>query len=147
MAAFDRIKSGIPGLDQALDNIRLGDNVVWNVTNLNEFSYFVDPYVKQAKEDNRNLIYIRFANHDPLIEMTDEDFRLLEAEQNNPDAEFSMIERDGIKIYQVNPYNQFETFTLEVRRIIEKEGFDAFIEDNFADSPKVQIVFDEEKEI
>ena len=126
MAAFDRIKSGIPGLDKALDNIRLGDNVVWNVTNLNEFSYFVNPYVKQAKEDNRNLIYIRFANHPPLIEMTDEDFRLLEIEENNPDTEFAMIERDGIKIYQVNPYNQFETFTLEVHRIIEKEGFDAF---------------------
>ncbi|WP_405295283.1 PEP/pyruvate-binding domain-containing protein [Methanobrevibacter sp.] len=126
MAAFDRIKSGIPGLDKALDNIRLGDNVVWNVTNLNEFSYFVDPYVKQAKEDNRNLIYIRFANHSPLIEMTDEDFKLLEIEKNNPDAEFCMIERDGIKIYQVDPYKQFETFTLEVHRIIEKEGFDAF---------------------
>ena len=54
MAAFDRVKSGIPGLDKALDNIRLGDNVVWNVTNLNEFSYFVNPYVKQAKKDNRN---------------------------------------------------------------------------------------------
>ena len=126
MAAFDRIKSGIPGLDTALDNIRLGDNVVWNVTNLNEFSYFVNPYVKQAKEDNRNLIYIRFANHPPLIEMTEEDFRLLEIEDDNPDTEFSMIERDGIKIYKVNPYNQFETFTLEVHRIIEKEGFDAF---------------------
>ena len=126
MAAFERIKSGIPGLDEALDNIRLGDNVVWNVTNLNEFSYFVDPYVKQAKEDKRNLIYIRFANHHPLIEMTDEDFRLLEIEQNNSETEFCMIERDGIKIYLVNPYNQFETFTLEVHRIIEKEGFDAF---------------------
>ena len=126
MAAFDRIKSGIPGLDTALDNIRLGDNVVWNVTNLNEFSYFVNPYVKQAKEDGRNLIYIRFANHPPLIEMTEEDFRLLEIEDDNPDTEFSMIERDGIKIYKVNPYNQFETFTLEVHRIIEKEGFDAF---------------------
>ena len=126
MAAFDRIKSGIPGLDKALDNIRLGDNVVWNVTNLNEFSYFVDPYVKQAKEDNRNLIYIRFANHPPLIEMTEEDFKLLEIEENNPETEFCMIERDGIKIYKVNPYNQFETFTLEVHRIIEKEGFDAF---------------------
>ena len=126
MAAFDRIKSGIPGLDEALDNIRLGDNVVWNVTNLNEFSYFVNPYVKQAKEDGRNLIYIRFANHPPLIEMTDKDFELLEIEQDNPDTEFCMIERDGIKIYQVNPYNQFETFTLEVHRIIEKEGFDAF---------------------
>ena len=126
MAAFDRIKTGIPGLDDALDNIRLGDNVVWNVTNLNEFSYFVNPYVKQAKEDNRNLIYIRFANHPPLIEMTEKDFKMLEKEQENPDTEFCMIERDGIKIYQVNPYNQFETFTLEVHRIIEKEGFDAF---------------------
>ena len=126
MAAFDRIKSGIPGLDEALDNIRLGDNVVWNVTNLNEFSYFVDPYVKQAKEDNRNLIYIRFANHPPLIEMTEDDFKLLEIEENNSETEFCMIERDGIKIYKVNPYNQFETFTLEVQRIIEKEGFDAF---------------------
>ena len=126
MAAFDRIKSGIPGMDQALDNIRLGDNVVWNVTNLNEFSYFVGPYVKQAKEDNRNLIYIRFSNDPPLIEMSEEDFRLLEIEENNPDTEFCMIERDGIKIYKVNPYNQFETFTLEVHRIIEKEGFDAF---------------------
>ena len=126
MAAFERIKSGIPGLDEALDNIRLGDNVVWNVTNLNEFSYFVDPYVKQAKEDERNLIYIRFANHPPLIEMTEEDFKQLEIEENNPETEFCMIERDGIKIYKVNPYNQFETFTLEVHRIIEKEGFDAF---------------------
>ena len=126
MAAFERIKSGILGLDEALDNIRLGDNVVWNVTNLNEFSYFVDPYVKQAKEDKRNLIYIRFANHPPLIEMTEDDFNLLEIEENNPETEFCMIERDGIKIYKVNPYNQFETFTLEVHRIIEKEGFDAF---------------------
>ena len=126
MVAFERIKSGIPGLDEALDNIRLGDNVVWNVTNLNEFSYFVNPYVKQAKKDERNLIYIRFANHHPLIEMSDEDFRLLEAEEKNPETEFAMIERDGIKIYKVNPYNQFETFTLEVHRIIEKEGYDAF---------------------
>ena len=126
MTAFDRIKSGIPGLDTALDNIRLGDNVVWNVTNLNEFSYFVEPYVKQAKIDKRNLIYIRFANHNPLIEMSEKDFELLEKEENNPDKKFCMIERDGIKIYKVNPYKQFETFTLEVRRIIEKEGVDAF---------------------
>ena len=126
MAAFDRVKSGIPGLDKALDNIRLGDNVVWNVTNLNEFSYFVNPYVKQAKKDNRNLIYIRFATHPPLIEMTEEDLILLKKEENNPDTEFCMIEREGIKIYMVNPYNQFETFTLEVHRIIEKEGYDAF---------------------
>ena len=31
MAAFDRIHSGIPSMDIALDSIRLGDNVVWQV--------------------------------------------------------------------------------------------------------------------
>ena len=33
MAAFDRVKSGIPEMDEALDHIRLGDNVVWRVYN------------------------------------------------------------------------------------------------------------------
>jgi hypothetical protein len=32
MAAFDRIQSGIPEMDAAFDNIRLGDNVVWRVS-------------------------------------------------------------------------------------------------------------------
>ena len=49
MVAFERIKSGIPQLDETLDNIRLGDNVVWQVSNLDEFLYFVEPFVKQAQ--------------------------------------------------------------------------------------------------
>lgn len=53
MVAFERIKSGIPQLDETLDNIRLGDNVVWQVSNLDEFLYFVKPFVKQAQEDNK----------------------------------------------------------------------------------------------
>ena len=126
MAAFERIKSGIDELDETLDNIRLGDNVVWQVSNLKEFSYFVNPYVKQALEDKRNLIYINFGQHEPLIDMTDDDFERLEAERRNPDTEFAMIEKDGIKIYKVDPMEQFESFTLEVHNIITKEGFDAF---------------------
>lgn len=126
MAAFERVKSGIDELDKTLDNIRLGDNVVWQVSNLKEFSYFVNPYVKQALEDERNLIYINFGQHEPLIDMTDEDFERLEAERNNPETEFAMIEKDGIKIYKVDPMEQFESFTLEVHNIITKEGFDAF---------------------
>ena len=34
MAAFDRVLSGIPEMDIAFDNIRLGDNVVWRVSDL-----------------------------------------------------------------------------------------------------------------
>lgn len=126
MAAFDRIKSCIPELDETLDNIRLGDNVVWHISNLKEFSYFVDPFIKQAKEDGRNLIYMRFADHEPLIEMSEKDIEDLDYEFENKGDGFAMIERDGIKIYKVNPYNQFESFTLEVHNIIDKEGFDAF---------------------
>ena len=51
MAAFDRISSGISEMDTALDNIRLGDNVVWRVSDLSEFKLFMEPYIKQAIED------------------------------------------------------------------------------------------------
>ena len=126
MVAFERVKSGIEQLDETLDNIRLGDNVVWQVSNLDEFSYFVNPYVKQALKDKRNLIYINFGQHEPLIPMSDDDFKELEAEMDNPETEFAMIERNGIKIYKVDPMEQFESFTLEVHNIITKEGYDAF---------------------
>lgn len=126
MAAFDRIQSGIPELDESLDNIRLGDNVVWHVSDLKEFRYFAEPFIEQAKKDKRNLIYINFAQHEPLIEMTEDDFLELDSEMENPDSEFAMIERDGIKIYKVDPHKQFESFTLEVHNIIAKEGYDAF---------------------
>ena len=36
MAAFERVKSGIPAMDKVLDNIRLGDNVVWRVSDLKD---------------------------------------------------------------------------------------------------------------
>ena len=67
MAAFDRVKSGIPEMDAALDNIRLGDNVVWRVSELSQFKLFMEPYVEQAIEDKRNIIYFRFASHEPLL--------------------------------------------------------------------------------
>ncbi|MBQ1352035.1 MAG: hypothetical protein IIY71_04865, partial [Oscillospiraceae bacterium] len=67
MSAFERIRSGTPALDKVLDSIRLGDNVVWRVSNLEEFLLFAEPYVDQAIEDNRNFIYVRFATHPPLV--------------------------------------------------------------------------------
>lgn len=63
MAAFERVNSGIPQMDEALDNIRLGDNVVFRVSNLEEFKLFLNPYIEQAKLDKRNIIYFRFASH------------------------------------------------------------------------------------
>ena len=103
MAAFDRIKSGIPEMDTALDNIRLGDNVVWRVSCLSEFKFFMEPYVRQAIEDKRNIIYFRFASHEPLLE-----------------------DRPEIKRVDVPLSHRFENFTVDIHNVIEKEGYDAF---------------------
>ena len=103
MAAFDRIKSGISEMDTALDNIRLGDNVVWRVSDLAEFKLFMEPYIKQAIEDKRNIIYFRFASHEPLLE-----------------------ERLEIKRIDVPLSHRFETFTVDIHNEIEKAGRDAF---------------------
>ena len=103
MAAFDRVLSGIPDMDKALDNIRLGDNVVWRVSDLNEFRLFMEPYVEQAKRDGRNIIYFRFASHEQLVDECPE-----------------------VKIYRIPLSRRFETFTVEIHNIIEAEGRDAF---------------------
>ena len=103
MAAFDRVSSGIPQMDKCFDNIRLGDNVVWRVDRLEDFSLFVKPYAEQAIRDGRNLIYIRFASHPPFFE-----------------------ERPGIKIVNVELSHRFETFTVAIHEIIRQEGYDAF---------------------
>ena len=103
MAAFERILSGIPEMDEALDNIRLGDNVVWRVSTLDEFHLFVDPYLGQAIKDHRNIIYVRFASHPPITE-------------GHPE----------IKTVHIELSHRFETFSVAIHNLIAEEGSDAF---------------------
>lgn len=102
MAAFDRISCGIPELDSVFDNIRLGDNVVWQLSSLDNFPAFVEPFVEQCVSDKRPMIYVRFASHEPLVKP-----------------------QPGVTIYELNPHKGFEAFTIEVREIITKEGCEA----------------------
>ena len=103
MAAFEPICSGLPEMDRALDYIRLGDNVVWQVSELEEFRVVARAFAAQAIRDGRNLIYFRFADHDPIL----------------PPME-------GLKIIPVELSHRFETFTIHIHNLIEKEGRDAF---------------------
>ena len=102
MAAFDRISCGIPQLDTVFDNIRLGDNVVWQLSSLEDFPTFVEPFVAQCLADKRPIIYMRFASHEPLVKP-----------------------QPGVTIYELNPHKGFEAFTIEVRELITKEGREA----------------------
>ena len=103
MAAFEKTRSGIPMMDEALQYIRLGDNVVWQVPSLNEFRYVAERFAQQAIADRRNLIYIRFAEHEPIL-----------------------TPRQGLKIEHVELSHRFENFTVNIHNLIEREGYDAF---------------------
>lgn len=103
MAAFDKVLSGIPALDQVLDHIRMGDNVVWRVSDLDEFRLFAAPFVEQAKKDGRKIIYFRFASHPELV------------------ADCPEVKRVCVPLS-----HRFETFTVEIHKVIEKEGRAAF---------------------
>ena len=98
MAAFERISCGIPQLDPVFDNIRLGDNVVWQLSSLADFPYFVNPFVKQCVADNRPMIYIRFASHAPLVN-----------------------EQAGVTIYELNP-RDLKHSLLKFAKSLPKKG-------------------------
>ena len=103
MGAFDRIQSGMPGLDELLNNIRMGDNVVWSVSDLEDFRFFAVPFAGQAIRDGRNLIYMRFADHEPLLPPM-----------------------PGLKICEFDSDKGFEAFTVDIYNKITEEGRDAF---------------------
>ncbi len=95
--------TGLPGLDQALKGVRLGDNVVFQVNTIDDYIRFVHPFCRKAYEQKRKLIYFRFADHPSLLPA-------------------------GIKadIYQLHPEIGFEDFLSEIFDIIEKAGKEAF---------------------
>lgn len=100
--AAERASTGIAGLDQAVDGLRLGDNVVWQVDDLDAFRTVLDPFVAQSRAEGRRILYVRFAEHPPLV--TDDD----------------------IEVHRLDPSRGFEHFAARVHDLIEAEGRRAF---------------------
>jgi len=103
MASFEKIGSGISGIDAVLEWIRIGDNVVWQVDSVDDYRMMAERFAEQALRDKRDLIYIRFAPHESILE-----------------------EREGLTVHRLDPTLGFEHFTGEVHRIVEKAGLEAF---------------------
>ena len=98
MVMHDRVSTGMAGLDQIIDQLRLGDNVVWQVDSISDYKKMVEPYVAQAMRDKRKVIYIRFGKHEALLD-----------------------DSLDIKIYFVEAQKGFESFAIAVRSLIEQE--------------------------
>ncbi len=101
--AFEPVPSGCPGLDQALDYLRLGDNVVWQVSTLEEYRMFAEPFARQAVADGRKMVYIRFGRHDPVLS-----------------------DLTGITVKTFDPEEGFEAFTVRIHEEINRLGREVF---------------------
>lgn len=97
--ASKTISSGLTPLDELLQGLHLGDNVVWQVDRLEDYPYFVEALAEQAIRDGLDCVYLRFAPHIAILEP-----------------------RPGLTITRIDPSPGFDYFTGEVHRIIEERG-------------------------
>ena len=93
------IPSGIQALDEVLQGIRLGDNVVWQVDRLEDYRYFAAPFAEAAIAARRRLVYLRFASHPPVL-----------------------APHPGLETIELDPSLGFDYFTREVHLLIEAHG-------------------------
>ncbi len=91
--------SGIQALDEVIQGIRLGDNVVWQVDCLEDYRYFAEPFAETSIASHRHTVYLRFAPHPPVL-----------------------TSRPGLEIIGLNPAQGFDYFTRETHRLIEAYG-------------------------
>ncbi len=103
MVIHNKVSTGLQGFDQAIDHLRLGDNVVWQVDSVSDYIEMVRPYVARAKLDSRKLIYVRFGAHEPIIE-------------ESPD----------VGLIHIDASQGFEFFATEVHHIVKEAGKQAF---------------------
>lgn len=99
----EKISTGWPGLDAAIDQLRIGDNVVWMAETVADYRRFVEPFVEAAVRARKRVFYLRFADHPPLLKAG-----------------------SGAIIERLDARRGFEAFTTAIHRIISREGEGAF---------------------
>lgn len=103
MKSIVSASTGIQSLDDVLNGLRMGDNVVWQVDDIGDYRHYVIPYVESAKDEGRKIVYMRFAEHEPLLEQSEK-----------------------IKVYSLDANSGFESFTTQAYNIVSQEGRDVF---------------------
>ncbi|MBN2038123.1 MAG: PEP/pyruvate-binding domain-containing protein [Chitinispirillaceae bacterium] len=96
---YTRMTTGLPGLDKALNTVRPGDNIVFQVASVNDYSPFVIPFCASANKEKKKLIYFRFAEHACLLPQS-----------------------ISARVVTLHPENGFESFIDDIFDVIEKSG-------------------------
>jgi len=103
MNSPERASTGLRGLDEILDALRIGDNVVWRIDSIADYRSFVAPFVRASLQAGKRVVYMRFGRHEPLV-------------QSAP----------NVVTYKLDALRGFESFASRVHAIITEEGRGAF---------------------
>ena len=104
-----RIGTGIDGLDRAIDCLRSGDTVLWQVEHIGDYIFAATQFVASTARDGQRIVYLRFGDHEEII-----------------DAQALADRGANVRKYDLDPGVGFETFAVQVHRIIAKEGAGVF---------------------
>ena len=94
----------LPGLDEIVAGLHPGDVVTWQIDAVEEYRKLVAPFAAAARCNGRQLLYFRFAGHEPLLP---------------PDS--------GATVYALDPAQGFENFIAAVHAAIERAGSGVFV--------------------
>lgn len=98
-----KTSTGLDSLDAVIDGLRTGDNVVWQVDEIEDYADVVNSFTARALKDNRKIIYMRFAQHRPIVQ---------------PDPRIKVCNMDAAK--------GFEFFSSQVHDRVTREGEGAY---------------------
>lgn len=105
------LSTGLPGLDRVIGGVFAGDNIVWQVDDIDDYVPFVEAFCREAHRRGQKLIYFRFARHAPLLP---------------PDV--------PAETHTLHPEVGFESFTAAIHEVIRQAGRGAcYVFDSLSD--------------
>lgn len=103
------VSTGIDGLDSSIDFLRPGETAIWQIEHIRDYMFVSTKLVTSVVRRGIRLVYIRFGDHEEIV-----DIEALQAVGSN------------VKQYTLDPRVGFETFAVQVHRIISAEGKNVF---------------------
>ena len=98
MSRLETVRTGLSGLDKVFQYVRLGESVVWQISDLEDYAFFAEHFAEQGIKEGRKVIYFRFSDKPALLE-----------------------EQEGLQIVKMDMDVGFEGFTIGVYNVMRRQ--------------------------
>ncbi|MBN1532466.1 MAG: PEP/pyruvate-binding domain-containing protein [Spirochaetes bacterium] len=99
MQSIIKMTTGLVGLDNVINSLRMGDNVVWQVDEIADYAQFAEPFAESVIAQGKRLVYMHFATHSQILFP----------------GQYSVM-------YTIDPSSGFESFSAQIHNVVREEG-------------------------